>query len=133
MATLPFKILHASVRPARVAILVDKADVDWQHTCLRIIEIYSQMWGGAYNIIVPTDGHTIDDRFWTLLETFDPDHLYRYSKSGEDLVLSHPDQYEKMLEQQVDNFMSTSQGSYERPAAKTIVDKELRKAWLSTL
>ena len=133
MATLPFKILHASVRPARVAILVEKTDADWQHTCLRIIEIYSQMWGGAYNIIVPTDGHTIDDRFWTLLETFDPDHLYGYNKSLEDLLLSHPDQYEKMLEQQVDSFMSTSQDSYERPAAKTIVDKELRKAWLSKL
>ena len=44
MATLPFKIVHASVRPARVAILVDKTDADWQHTCLRIIEIYSQLW-----------------------------------------------------------------------------------------
>ena len=81
MATLPLKIVHASVRLARVAILIDKADTDWQHTCLRIIEIYSQLWGGAYNIIVPTDGNTIDEQFWTLLETFDPDHLYRYNKS----------------------------------------------------
>lgn len=83
MATLPLKIVHASVRLARVAILIDKADTDWQHTCLRIIEIYSQLWGGAYNIIVPTDGNTIDEQFWTLLETFDPDHMYRYNKSLE--------------------------------------------------
>ena len=133
MASLPFKIVHASVRPARVAILVDKTDIDWQHTCLRIIEIFSQLWGGAYNIIVPTDGNTIDEKFWSLLETFDPDHLYRYNKSLEDLLLSHPDQYNKLLEREVEKFMSSSGGSYEHVAAKTLVDKELRKAWLSTL
>lgn len=133
MATLPLKIVHASVRPARVAILIDKADTDWQHTCLRIIEIYSQLWGGAYNIIVPTDGHTIDERFWTLLETFDPDYLYRYNKSLEDLLQSHPDQYNKILEREVESFLSRSGGSYDRVAAKALVDKELRRTWLSTL
>jgi hypothetical protein len=73
MGKLPFKTVHASVRPARVAIIVDKNDEDWEHTCLRIIEFYSRVWGGAYNFIVPSDGTKIDERFWTLLEAFDPD------------------------------------------------------------
>ena len=81
------KTVHASVRPARVVILVDSADHEWQQTCLRIIELYSWMWGGAHNLIVPTDGKSIDERFWTLLEAFDPDYVYRYWNSGEDLDL----------------------------------------------
>ena len=40
-----FKTIHASVRPARVAVLVDEADKDWQNTCLRVIEFYSRLWG----------------------------------------------------------------------------------------
>ena len=31
-------------------------------------EFYSRLWGGAYNIIVPTNGQKIDERFWTLLD-----------------------------------------------------------------
>ena len=92
--TLSFKTIHASVRPQRIAILVDKSDEDWQNTCLRVIEFFSRLWGGAYNLIVPTDGKTIDERFWTILETFDPDRLYVYRKSGEDFRLSKPDQYQ---------------------------------------
>src|SRR5215467_14327187 len=101
MEKLPFKTVHASVRPPRVAILVDRADQDWQQTCLRVIEFYSQLWGGAQNIIVPTDGAEIDERFWTLMEAFDPDYIFRYQKSGEDLRLSNPDKYDELLEQQV--------------------------------
>lgn len=78
---LSFKTIHASVRPARIAVLIDKSEEDWQDTCLRIIGFFSKLWGGAYNFIVPTDGKTIDECFWTILETFDPDHLYVYRKS----------------------------------------------------
>lgn len=130
MEKLPFKVLHASVRPARIAILVDRTDQDWQDTCLRIIEFYSQLWGGAYNIIVPTDGVEIDERFWTLLETFDPDYVYRYQKSFQDLFQSHPDQYSKILEKQVDSFVSHS-SSADRDATRAEIDKQLRNTWLS--
>jgi hypothetical protein len=123
------KTVHASVRPARVAILVDRADQDWQHTCLRIIEFYSQLWGGAYNIIVPTDGAQISEPFWTLLEKFDPDHIYRYHKSGEDVFLSQPDRYQEMLEGQVEAFAAQSHSS-NRDTIRTQIDKELRRAWV---
>lgn len=99
MTELPFKTINASVRPGRVAILVDKSDDDWQNTCLRIVENYSGMWGGGYNIIVPSDGNEIGSAFWTLLEVFDPDYVYRYQKTGKDLLLSTPDQYKTLLEQ----------------------------------
>jgi hypothetical protein len=65
-----FKTIHASVRPARVATLVDKGDEDWQHTCLRVIEFYSRIWGGGHNIIIPTDGKQIDERFLETARSF---------------------------------------------------------------
>lgn len=83
MAAPPsFKTVNASVRPARVAILIDKNDEDWQDACLHIIEFFAQIWGGTYNLIVPTDGKTIDERLWTSLEAFDPDNLYVYRNAG---------------------------------------------------
>jgi hypothetical protein len=127
MDKLAFKTLHASVRPGRVAILVDNTDKDWQQTCLRIIEFFSQLWGGAYNIIIPTDGNQIDKRFWTILETFDPDYLYRYGKSGEDVFLSKPAEYNAWLDEQV----AAAKDSYTTiEAARADVDKHLRNAWI---
>jgi hypothetical protein len=127
MDKLAFKTLHASVRLGRVAILVDNTDKDWQQTCLRIIEFFSQLWGGAYNVIIPTDGNQIDKRFWTILETFDPDYLYRYGKSGEDVFLSKPAEYNAWLDEQV----AAAKDSYTTiEAARADVDKHLRNAWI---
>jgi hypothetical protein len=132
MESLSLKTVHASVRPPRVAILVDKSDEDWQNTCLRIIEFYSRLWGGAYNIIIPTDGATIDERFWTILETFDPDYLFRYQKCGEDLYLSHPERYDEILQSHVDG--AVREGAYlDAAAAKAHIDKHLRNEWISHL
>jgi hypothetical protein len=125
MDPYPFKTLHASVRPARVAILIDKADADWQDTCLRIIEFYSQLWGGAQNIIVPTDGTTITEHFWALLEAFDPDHVFRYHKSGEDLFLSTRERYDELLKQYLElagDRSATSESKRNR------IDKQLRSS-----
>ena len=107
----PFKTIHASVRPARVAVLVDKADKDWQNTCLRVIEFYSRLWGGAHNIIIPPGGQQINERFWKMLEAFDPDHLYRYAKSGEDIFLGDPTQFNEWLEAEVQRNTKRSSSS----------------------
>jgi hypothetical protein len=56
MAPANSKRIFTSVRPARVACLIYQDDDDWQESCLRIIEFFSSVWGGAYDIIVPTDG-----------------------------------------------------------------------------
>jgi hypothetical protein len=128
---LSFKTVNASVRPARVAVLVDKADQDWQHTCLRIIEFYSQLWGGAHNIIVPTNGSEITDPFWTLLEAFDPNYLYRYAKSVEDLAQSHPERYADLLKRRVDASIAAGH-SGDRAAITADLDRHLRGSWLES-
>jgi len=128
-----FKTVHASVRPGRVAVLIDRRDDHWQDTCLRVIEFFSRMWGGAYNLIVPTDGKTIDERFWTILEAFDPDYLYLYRKSGEDIRLSTPDGYEKMLDAHIHSYVAQfGQANAENlEQIKKQIDEDLRRAWAS--
>jgi hypothetical protein len=93
-----------------------------------MIEFYSRLWGGAYNIIVPTDGSRISETFWTLLETFDPDHVFRYRKSGADLLLSQPHRYQELLDAQTNAFL-TQTGETNREWTRARIDKELRQAW----
>jgi hypothetical protein len=104
MASMQQKRIFTSVRPARVAVVIDQADQDWRSSCLRIIEFLSSTWGGAYNIIVPTDGTTISPRFWQILDVFDADYLYFYYKTGRDLKTNHPDEYEQWLQEEINKF-----------------------------
>ncbi len=86
--------MFAGVRPPRLAILVDINDADWQNTCQRVIECLSTIWGGKYSIIILTDGNEISNHFWKLLKAFDPDYICEYLKTGLDLRLSLPSEFE---------------------------------------
>lgn len=97
--------LWTSLRPGRVAILIDVNDKDWIDTCFRIIEWSTMVWGGWYNLIVPTDGDVIEENFWQLLEKFDPDYIYYYKKTYLDLKINHPEEYEGKLNKEVDQFL----------------------------
>lgn len=104
-SSFTFKTIFRSLRPAKVVTFIDKNDRDWMDSCFRIIEWYSQMWGGKYNIIIPTDGKSIDGQSWLLLEKFDPDYIYTYRKTCLDFKLVHPQKYNVWLEQQVEDFV----------------------------
>ena len=106
------------VRPARVAVLLNSSDADWKETCLRITEFFTTVWGGKRNIIVPTDGKSISQRFWHLLEAFDPDYIYQYRKSLEDMKVSSPARYEELVDRGVSEFNADHPGGddeYTRP------------------
>jgi hypothetical protein len=111
MTATTHKTSHASVRPARIAVLVDQSDSDWQDTCCRIIEFYSTLWGGRHNIIVPTDGSTIAEQFWDILEAFDPDYVYYYHKTCEDLRLSQPTKFAEVVDREVKRFSAENPDS----------------------
>jgi hypothetical protein len=51
------------------------------------------MWGGAHNLIVPTDGKTIHNRFWAILERFSPDSIYYYQPDLDDIKDLYPEDY----------------------------------------
>jgi hypothetical protein len=78
-----YKTFRISVRPARVACFIDVNDQNWQAAALNIIEGFSRVWGGAYFMIVPTDGQTISDAFWRILLSYDPDYLWASPKIPE--------------------------------------------------
>lgn len=83
-----FRNLSLAVRPPRVVMLIKNVKSEWQDTILRIIEWFTSCWGGCYGLIVPTDGHTIDEKFWWLMEKYDPDYIYRYV---EEFIGIHPE------------------------------------------
>ena len=66
---LVIKEICNNLRPAKVAVFVHKG-YGWQEKSLKIIESFSQIWGGSKNLIVPTDGKTIEEPLWFLLEKF---------------------------------------------------------------
>jgi hypothetical protein len=128
---LDFKTLFVSVRPARVAVLVNSADPDWQHTCQRIIEFFCMTWGGAHHIIVPTDGNTISEPFWEILKTFDADYIYQYSKTLFDLKYSAPDKYAQIIEQKLDDWLKDSPGS-DRNYYKKYFEDNSKQQWVES-
>lgn len=108
MSAPNFKTVLASVRPVRIAVLIDQQDEDWQATCLRVIEFLSTVWGGSYNIIIPTDGTSISETFWQILDAFDPDYFFFYYKTGADLKINHPEKYKEWLEKTTQNYLSNT-------------------------
>lgn len=101
---LEFKTVNSWVRPARVAVLLDKGDKDWQDTVLRTIEWASQHWGGQYFLMIPTDGSSITALFWSILDAYDPDYVYPYYQSLVDWKIAKPDKYHEWLDRQVQDF-----------------------------
>src|SRR6266446_9165005 len=93
MQSIKSKKLFTAVRPPRVACLINQDDVDWQQTCMRTIEFFSRVWGGAHNIIVPTDGNGLTEKFWKILEAYDADYIYYYLHTGTDFKLRNPEEY----------------------------------------
>lgn len=122
--------ISTSVRPGRVAVLVDAKDPQWQSTCLRIIEYFTRMWGGCGNIIVPTDGKQIGPLFWRILERFDPDYLEAYKRTGRDLEIEEPAKFEEMYRRHIAGWEKQIGENTSTFAAEKIRD-DLRHASLA--
>ena len=131
MVTTSFETVFASVRPPRVVTFLDRNDPDWEQTCLRIIEFYSSVWGGKYNIIVPTDGTVILPDFWKVLELYDPDYCFSYAKTYRDLKISDPAKYDEILRRHTDSTASQLPDT-DWEALKDDLDHQLQEADAST-
>ena len=71
MFNQPYSI-YIDKRPMRIVFLVDSASTS---TGLvdQIIDYNRGLWGGRFNPIILTDGHIIEDKWWTFLRDIDPD------------------------------------------------------------
>ncbi|MBI2264258.1 MAG: hypothetical protein HYU64_03665 [Armatimonadetes bacterium] len=119
---IELKQIVTRVRPPRFVVFINSADPHWQHTCERIIEWFSQLWGGAYNFIIPTDGENIDPVFWKLLEIYQPDFCYQYVKTIRDLSIADPQQYQSIRENHIEDRLKRSSS-----ATREIAEKEIKE------
>lgn len=92
MADAEWRRIDSLVRPQRFALLINKTDY-WQYTIQRAIETFTQLWGGAGFIIIPTDGDTISEKFWDILENYSPDYLGCYKTTLRDLKWANREEY----------------------------------------
>ncbi|MFE4550686.1 hypothetical protein [Streptomyces sp. NPDC056785] len=88
-----YQNITATVRPPRCAIFINKNNDYWQTVVNVAITQASQVWGGRYFLIVPTDGEKIEDKFWELLESYSPDYLAVCNLTFTDLEEANPEQY----------------------------------------
>src|SRR5258708_5681463 len=93
-----YRNVTLSVRTPRFAVLIDKESPYWHIHIEGIIQAFTQTWGGAYFLIIPTDGKAIDEKFWEILEAYSPDKIGRYMPALLDLEEADPDQYQKIKE-----------------------------------
>lgn len=97
-----YRALSMAVRPMRLAVLIPEMD-DWPHFAMRAIEIFSQMWGGAQNILIPCSQEgQIPDLFWPLLRAFDPDIVAHYHITLRDMQFASPKNFEKWSQGQLE-------------------------------
>ena len=71
MFTRPYSI-YIDKRPMRIAFLVNPESTSLEEID-QIIDYNRSLWGGRFNPIILTDGHTIDDKWWQFLRDIDPD------------------------------------------------------------
>ncbi len=76
-----------------------------------------ETWGDEYFLLIPTDGETIDKKFWQILEAYSPDKLGVYLPALLDLEYGDPEQYEKIKQQHKDKWQLPD-------------DQEFEKTWL---
>lgn len=98
------RLVEATIRAPRIATFVKAKDLHWQDI-LRIIETYSKIWGGAYDIIVPyeirDDVLSIDQVFKAILKKYDPDFLWPNPQLDTERLTTLIDRYINPFESEV--------------------------------
>ena len=107
-------------------------DPNWQDTVLRIIEWFSNCWGGCHGLIVPTDGSTIDEEFWRVMVKYDSDYLYRYRTTLLDLKTSRPNEYDDLLKRKIESFIKTHPDSTYESVKESIESQVEGMYWGAT-
>lgn len=74
--------------------------------------------------IIPTDGHSIAEPFWKILEAFDPDYLFHYQPVGQDLKNHNSDRYADAVERFAAGF--TDEGEEMTSELKKQAEKKAR-------
>lgn len=114
--------VETSVRPARVACLIFDLD-EWVFPALRMIELFSRMWGGSGNVLFAYgEEHPIPESIWQALERFDPDRLGHYVPTRRGQQMAAPEAFETWLDNQAKKWASESDVTSYDEARKQLLD-----------
>ena len=109
-----YRNVITSVRTPRLAVLINKNDKYWPAYIEGAISVFSQMWGGEYFLFIPTDGKTIDEKFWQILEAYSPDKLGTYLPTLLDLEYADPEECEKIKQRHKDTWQLSDDQKFEK-------------------
>ncbi|MGW7127326.1 hypothetical protein ACWGIA_03085 [Streptomyces bobili] len=90
---ITYQNITATVRSPRCAIFINGKSQHWKVAADGAIAKASEVWGGRHFLIIPTDGVSITDKFWEILEVYSPDHLAVFNLTFSDLEVADPKQY----------------------------------------
>lgn len=129
-----FQTFITRVRPHRVAVFTNIEDVHWQHSCIGILQFFTKLWGGSHCIIIPTDGKKIDEEFWAILSSYDPDILYKYKTTGADLNVRAPADFDKLIAGEVAKYASGNRPTSDqmRREIERVVSESTVDGWTVT-
>ena len=125
---LHYETIECRARPARLAVLIDSSDREWQFTAVRAIEFLSSVWGGKHSLIIPTSGIEIQPIFWDILEKFSPDYVYAYRNTWGDIKISNPQDFAAQPENHLNLYhdeILSLEGEREK------IQKNLEQGWAS--
>ncbi|MGG3562739.1 hypothetical protein ABES03_14185 [Neobacillus rhizosphaerae] len=100
--------ISTGIRPAKVVVLVNINSEFWETDCLALLAMFNRIWGGDYNLIIPTDGVIIDPSFLKIMKEYDPDYIYYYVSSLHQLKVFDSNNYEKVIEKFIRENSSSS-------------------------
>lgn len=114
--------VETSVRPARVACLIFELD-EWISPALRMIELFSRMWGGSGNVLFAySEENPIPEALWQALERFDPDRLGHYVPTRRGQQMAAPEAFETWLDNEANRWASGSDVTSYDGARKQLLD-----------
>ena len=73
-----------STRPLKLAFIINERAS--RKSFLEIVKFNSIIWGGYFNVLIPTDGHKITDDWWKVLLRQNPDKVVFCGKVAESLA-----------------------------------------------
>lgn len=101
MLTAPYSI-YVNKRPLRIVFLIENK-LEAHPIIDAILADNRNRWGGRYNPIILTDGQTLTDNWWTLLERVDPDVVKSFVTLDDSLITSISRRVAPYLIQQPDS------------------------------
>jgi hypothetical protein len=93
--------------------LINEKSTYWQAAANAAIAQASRVWGGRNFLLIPTDGHRIQGKFWEILEAYSPDYFAICEATFFDLKDTEPERY-RVTEQRFRNDWETKGHSMER-------------------